>query len=94
MTQQALPLSGRMKGRDWLMTQDWSDDEIELVLAAADQLKKEFKTGVQTIHLPHKTIFLIFLCDLPKQEMFICSFCRSEPELSMVSLIIQNSFFL
>ena len=74
MTQQALPLSDRMRGRDWLMTQDWSDDEIELVLDAADQLKKEFKTGVQTIHLPHKTIFLIFfsissLCYLGRKKV-------------------------
>ena len=60
MTQEALPLTDRMKGRDWLMTQDWADDEIELVLNTANQLKKDFKTGVQTLHLPHKTIFLIF----------------------------------
>ena len=38
MTREALPLSDRMKGRDWLMTQNWSDDEVELVLGAADQL--------------------------------------------------------
>ena len=49
-----------MKGRDWLMTQDWSNEEIELALDTAEQLKKEFKGGVQTLHLPHKTIFLIF----------------------------------
>ena len=38
-----------MKGRDWLMTQDWSDAEIELALETAATLKKEFKSGV---HVP------------------------------------------
>jgi len=60
MIQQAQTLTDRMKGRDWLMTQDWSNEEIELALDTAEQLKKEFKGGVQTLHLPHKTIFLIF----------------------------------
>ena len=45
MNQEALPLTDRMKGRDWLMTQDWADDEIELVLETANQLKTDFKTG-------------------------------------------------
>ena len=53
-------ISRKMKGRDWLMTQDWSDSEIELALDTATQLKQEFKSGVTTLHLPHKTIFLIF----------------------------------
>jgi ornithine carbamoyltransferase len=57
-TAQALP--ERMKGRDWLMTQDWSDDEIELALNTAARLKTEFRNGIHTLHLPHKTIFLIF----------------------------------
>jgi ornithine carbamoyltransferase len=49
-----------MKGRDWLMTQDWSNNEIELALGTADQLKTEFRSGVPTLHLPHKSAFLIF----------------------------------
>ncbi|MDJ0748177.1 MAG: ornithine carbamoyltransferase [Woeseiaceae bacterium] len=49
-----------LKGRDWLMTQDWSVDEIETALDVADQLKAEFKSGVPTLHLAHKTAFLIF----------------------------------
>ena len=60
MNQTAKPISERMRGRDWLMTQDWSDAEIELALDTAVQLKKEFKAGVTSLHLPHKTIFLIF----------------------------------
>ena len=45
MTRQAKPVPGHMKGRDWLMTQDWSDDEIALALDTADHLKDEFLTG-------------------------------------------------
>ena len=60
MNQTAKSISDRMKGRDWLMTQDWSDAEIELALDTAVQLKKEFKAGITSLHLPHKTIFLIF----------------------------------
>jgi ornithine carbamoyltransferase len=50
-----------LKGRDWLMTQDWSNEEIDIVLETAATLKREFKAGITTLHLPHKTIFLIFL---------------------------------
>ena len=60
MTRKAKPIPDRLKGRDWLMTQDWSDEEIELALDTADQLKEEFKSGVPTLHLPHKTAFLLF----------------------------------
>ena len=56
----AQAVSTLMKGRDWLMTQDWSEREIELALDTAMQLKTEFKSGVHSLHLPHKTIFLIF----------------------------------
>jgi N-acetylornithine carbamoyltransferase len=58
MTTQAL--TDRMRGRDWLMTQDWSDEEIDLAIDTAVQLKKDFKSGITSLHLPHKTIFLIF----------------------------------
>ena len=61
MTQAAPLPTERLKGRDWLMTQDWSDDEIETVLEVSETLKKEFRSGVTSLHLPHKTIFLIFL---------------------------------
>ncbi len=60
MSEHAQPLTDRMKGRDWLMTQDWSDEEIELALETAATLKKQFRSGITTLHLPHKTIFLIF----------------------------------
>ena len=60
MNQAAKPIPKHLKGRDWLMTQDWSVDEIETALDVADQLKAEFRGGVPTPHLGHKTAFLIF----------------------------------
>ncbi|NNK39016.1 MAG: ornithine carbamoyltransferase [Xanthomonadales bacterium] len=61
MTQAAPLPTDRLKGRDWLMTQDWSDDDIETLLETSARLKTEFRSGVTSLHLPHKTIFLIFL---------------------------------
>ena len=60
MTSQEQKITDQMRGRDWLMTQDWSDEEINLAIDTAVQLKKDFKSGITTLHLPHKTIFLIF----------------------------------
>jgi len=61
MTQSAPLPTDRLKGRDWLMTQDWSNEEIEILLETSATLKREFRGGVTSLHLPHKTIFLIFL---------------------------------
>jgi N-acetylornithine carbamoyltransferase len=60
VNQVAQSIPTHLKGRDWLMTQDWSVDEIEVALDTADQLKAEFRSGVPTLHLAHKTAFLIF----------------------------------
>lgn len=60
MKKKAKAISKMLKGRDWLMTQDWSDKEIDIALQTAAQLKKEFKGGIPTPHLLYKTIFLIF----------------------------------
>ncbi|MBU0678475.1 MAG: ornithine carbamoyltransferase [Verrucomicrobia bacterium] len=54
-------MSDKLKGRDWLMTQDWNDEEIEIALETSSQLKEEFRGGIPHLHLPNKTIFLIFL---------------------------------
>lgn len=49
-----------LKGKDYISTQDWSDDEIELALSTASDLKKKFKNGEPHRYLPDKTIFLLF----------------------------------
>ena len=60
MTATAHPVPAYLKGRDWLMSQDWSVEELTTALETAERLKGEFKAGVPTLHLPQKTIFLIF----------------------------------
>ena len=49
-----------LKSRDYISTQDWSDDEIERALETATELKTIFKNGKPHRHLPDKTIFLLF----------------------------------
>jgi ornithine carbamoyltransferase len=45
---------------DYIETRDWSNNELEMLLATAADLKSKFKQGEPTLILPHKTIFLIF----------------------------------
>ena len=49
-----------LKGKDYISTQDWTDDEIEIALETAADLKQKFKNGEPHRHLPDKTIFLFF----------------------------------
>jgi ornithine carbamoyltransferase len=49
-----------LKGRDYIETQDLSPDEINTLLATADELKAKFYRGEPTLLLPHQTIFLLF----------------------------------
>ena len=58
MTENAL--TGRLRGRDYISTQDWTIEEIELSLETAAELKGKFKAGIPHRYLPDKTIFLLF----------------------------------
>ena len=49
-----------LKGRDYIETQDWTVEEINLLLATADDLKARFHRGEPTLLLPNQTIFLLF----------------------------------
>jgi len=49
-----------LKGKDYISTQDWSDEEIEIALETAADLKRKFNNGEAHRHLPDKTIFLFF----------------------------------
>lgn len=51
---------GSLKGKDYISTQDWSSEELELALETAAELKFMFKNGVPHRYLPDKTIFLLF----------------------------------
>lgn len=49
-----------LKGKDYISTQDWKDEEIEQALETATELKTMFKNGKPHRYLPDKTIFLLF----------------------------------
>ena len=50
----------RLKGRDYISTQDWTLEEIETALDVAFDLKRSTALGEPRRILPDKTIFLIF----------------------------------
>jgi ornithine carbamoyltransferase len=47
-------------GKDWITTEEWSNDEIVTLLNVAEDLKHRFKAGRPHRYLPDKTIFLLF----------------------------------
>lgn len=51
---------GSLKGKDYISTQDWSVDELELLLEKSAELKQMFKQGIPHRFLPDKTGFLLF----------------------------------
>jgi len=48
------------KGRDWITTQEWSDNELDVMLDVAFDLKRRFKGRIPHRYLPDQTIFLMF----------------------------------
>jgi len=53
-------LPDTLRGRDYIETKDWTNEEIELALDTAADLKDMFKEGKPHRYLPDKTIFLFF----------------------------------
>jgi N-acetylornithine carbamoyltransferase len=53
-------LPNAVRGRDYIETRDWTDEEIELLLDTSASLKAGFKAGRSTRYLPDKTVFLFF----------------------------------
>jgi N-acetylornithine carbamoyltransferase len=53
-------LTDSVRGKDYIVTQDWTTEEIELLLDTSTELKRQFKAGAPHRHLPDKTIFLMF----------------------------------
>jgi N-acetylornithine carbamoyltransferase len=48
------------KGRDWITTEEWSDNEIDVLLDVSSDLKRKFKGHIPHRYLPDQTIFLMF----------------------------------
>ncbi|MBN2897224.1 MAG: ornithine carbamoyltransferase [Clostridia bacterium] len=53
-------MNGKLKGKHFITLRDWSNDEINLLLDVAGDLKRKFYMDVPTPYLPYKTIFLMF----------------------------------
>jgi len=51
---------GKMAGKDFLNTQDFTQEELTEVLDAAVDLKKKFRKREPTNYLPGRTLFMIF----------------------------------
>ena len=49
-----------LKGKDYIETADWSNEELEELLRLAGELKDDFKNGKPHRHLPDKTLFMLF----------------------------------
>lgn len=49
-----------LKGKDYIETQDLSDEELNLLLDTATDLKQKYHQGKPTLLLPHQTAFLLF----------------------------------
>lgn len=49
-----------LKGKDYIETQDLSDDELVLLLETSAELKAKFHRGEPTLLLPNQTAFLLF----------------------------------
>ncbi|MCK4558872.1 MAG: ornithine carbamoyltransferase [Calditrichia bacterium] len=53
-------MSEILRGKDYIETVDFSEQEIELLLDTSTELKEKFKNGISHKLLPDKTIFLFF----------------------------------
>ncbi|MCH8306015.1 MAG: ornithine carbamoyltransferase, partial [Candidatus Marinimicrobia bacterium] len=49
-----------LKGKDYIETADWSNEELEELLRVAGELKDDFKNGRPHRRLPDKTLFMLF----------------------------------
>lgn len=53
-------MNTRMKGRDFLSTNDWTTEELEMLLDVAFDLKKQKALGIPHRLLEDKTLFMLF----------------------------------
>ena len=51
---------GSLKGKDFVNTQDFTQEQIKKVLDAADDLRQKFRKRTSTPYLPGRTLFMIF----------------------------------
>ena len=49
-----------LKGKHFLTCEDWTKEELDIVFNTSFELKKQFYKEEPHLHLPHKTLFMIF----------------------------------
>ncbi len=49
-----------LKGKDYIETQDFSNEQIRALLDKAEELKRAFHAGRPTLTHPHQTVYLMF----------------------------------
>jgi len=52
--------TGLIRGKDYIITQEWTDDELQMALDLSADLKKKFKMGVPHRYLEDQTLFMLF----------------------------------
>ncbi len=53
-------MTKELKGKHFLSCDDWTKEELDIVFETSFTLKEQFKNEVPHLHLPHKTLFMIF----------------------------------
>jgi N-acetylornithine carbamoyltransferase len=51
---------GKFKGKDWINTQDWTQEQLSVLLRASLDLKKKYRANRPHQYLKGKTLFMIF----------------------------------
>ncbi|MCX7766524.1 MAG: ornithine carbamoyltransferase [Candidatus Sumerlaeia bacterium] len=53
-------MTEELRGKDYLSTQNWTKEQLEILLATASDLKEKKKRGIPHRYCADKTIFLLF----------------------------------
>lgn len=53
-------MESNLKGKHFLTCEDWTREELDIVFERSSLLKKQFYNEDPHLHLPHKTLFMIF----------------------------------
>jgi len=53
-------MTASFKGKDYITTQEWTDQQIEVLLDVSTDLRRKFKSRIPHRYLPDRTIFLMF----------------------------------
>jgi ornithine carbamoyltransferase len=56
----SLTAKAHFKNRDWITTQEWTNDELDVMLDVASDLKRKFKGRIPHRYLSDQTMFLMF----------------------------------